>query len=72
MSVPMSSDEIVDDLLERIALGEYPPGARLPSYRELAVLYGVGVTTMSTVIRLLRARGAVYGVAGRGVFVAED
>lgn len=71
MPIPMTSSEIVADLLERIKLGEYPPGTRLPSYRDLAVLYDVGLTTISMVIRLLRARGAVHGVPGRGVYVAD-
>lgn len=44
----------------------------MPSYRELAVEYHVGITTISNVIALLKDRGVVYGEQGRGVFVADD
>lgn len=70
--VPMSSDQIATDLTERIRLGEYAPGSQLPPYRVLADLYGVGITTISTVIRILRERQVVIGVPGRGVFVPDE
>lgn len=65
----MSSDQIFEDLADRIRSGEYPPGTELPSYRELAVLYSVGRTTMSVVLKRLKDAGLVVGVRGRGVFV---
>ena len=68
----MSQDDILEDLADRIRTGEYAPGAQLPSYRELGDLYGVSFSTISMVIRRLKDRGAVYGVPGRGTFVAGD
>lgn len=67
----MSSDQIVSDLVERIGLGEYPPGSQLPTYAALAALYDVSPATIAIVIRLLRDRGVVVGVPGRGTYVAE-
>lgn len=67
----MSAPEIADDLAQRIREGEYAPGSPLPSYRELGDLYSVGYTTVSKVILILRERGLVVGVRGRGVYVAE-
>jgi DNA-binding GntR family transcriptional regulator len=67
----MSAMQIADDLAERIRGGEYPPGSKLPSYRDLMDLYDVGYTTIATVIVILKERGAVVGVQGRGVFVPE-
>jgi DNA-binding GntR family transcriptional regulator len=67
--IPPSAAQIADDLVDRIRSGEYPPGSRLPAYRELANLYDVGMTTISTVIVMLKARGFVVGAQGRGVFV---
>lgn len=67
----MSSDQIYEDLIDRIRTGEYPPGTELPSYRELAKLYSVGRTTISVVLKRLKDAGLVVGVQGRGVFVAE-
>jgi GntR family transcriptional regulator len=34
-------EEIADDLLRRIEAGEFPPGSRLPSRRDLIARYGV-------------------------------
>lgn len=64
--------QIADDLAERIATGEYPPGAQLPSYAQLAVLYDVSVSTASRAIALLTDRRIVEGASGRGVFVPEE
>lgn len=61
--------EIAVDFAERIAIGEYPPGAKLPSYTEIGALYDVSYATAHRAVRLLRTRGLVYGEPGRGVFV---
>lgn len=63
--------QIADDLADRIAKGEYPPGAQLPSYAQIAVLYDVSVSTASRAIALLTDRRIVEGASGRGVFVPE-
>lgn len=68
----MTSREIADDIAALIADGTYPPGSQLPTYRELAVDYGVGRTTISAVMMLLRDRGLVEGAQGQGVFVTGD
>jgi len=60
--------QIADDLADRIARGEYPPGTRLPSYTQLAELYDVSYRTIHRAIRILRHRRVVYGEPGRGVF----
>lgn len=66
----LSYRQIADDLAARIASGEYPPGSRLPSYSQLAVMYSCSVTTAQSAVRLLHERGLTYGSSGRGVFVA--
>lgn len=67
----MSSDAIARDLTERIERGEYPPGTQLPTYAALAKLYNVAPATIALVIRILKERGVVVGVQGRGTFVPE-
>ena len=67
----MSSGQIVDDLAERIRVGEYAPGTQLPTYASLAALYDVSPATIAIVIRILRERGLVIGVPGRGTYVAQ-
>lgn len=71
-TVPLNADQIARDLTERIAAGEHgPPGTQLPTYARLAALYSVSESTITKVIGLLRERGVVVGVPGRGTFVAE-
>jgi GntR family transcriptional regulator len=72
MPTPLTYRQIADDIAERIRAGEYPPGAQLPSYTELAALYSVHRATAQRAILVLRERGLVVGVQGRGVFVRED
>lgn len=69
MPKAMSSDQIVEDLADRIQRGQYPPDTRLPTYDELARLYSVSPATIGTVIKVLKAKNLVYGIAGKGVFV---
>lgn len=71
MAIPMSASEIADDLADRIARGEHEPGSRLPSYQDLAVLYGVSTSTIANVVVRLKERGLVVGSQGRGIYVAE-
>ncbi|MGN9775265.1 GntR family transcriptional regulator [Micromonospora sp. H33] len=63
--------EVAEDLSARIRSGEYPPGERLPTYKELADLYKVSVTTVQRAIIILQDRGLVVGLQGRGLWVAE-
>lgn len=72
MPLPMNYRQIADDMSVRIATGEYAPADRLPSYREMRELYGIGGTTTARVYALLVERGIAVGVPGVGVFVAED
>jgi DNA-binding GntR family transcriptional regulator len=68
----MSAEQIARDLTDRITAGEYgEPGSQLPTYAVLASLYSVSDSTIAKVIGLLRERGVVVGVPGRGTFVAE-
>jgi GntR family transcriptional regulator len=72
MSAPWTYRTIAEDVRRRIARREYPPGSRIPSYRDLAGLYGVSVATAQRAVRVLRAAGAAVGMQGRGVFVPKD
>lgn len=67
----MTSEQIADDIADRIASGEYPPHTRLPSKRDLADLYSVSTGTIAEVQRRLRERGLTYAVPGAGVFVED-
>ncbi len=57
--------------LERaITSGTLPPGTCLPPQRELADWLDINFTTVTRAYDICRERGLVYGVTGRGTFVA--
>lgn len=66
----MSSGEIAEDIASRIESGEYKHGEKLPTYQEIADLYGVHFATAARAMRDLRIRGLIVGSPGRGTFVA--
>jgi GntR family transcriptional regulator len=54
----------------RIKSGELKPGARLPPEREMASDFGVAYDTVRRAAALLRERGLIITVHGRGTYVA--
>jgi GntR family transcriptional regulator len=62
---------IAEDIQRRIRRREYPPGSKIPSYRDLSLLYGVSIATVQRAVRVLRLAGVVVGFQGKGVFVAQ-
>lgn len=71
--MPRISDRqrIAQDIREKIASGEYRPGDKLPSLRELIVLYGVSAEPVRSALLILQAEGLLEGHQGKGVFVSE-
>ena len=63
--------QVADHIAARIESGELAPGSRLPAERELATVYGVAYDTVRRANELLRERGLIVTVHGRGTFVAE-
>lgn len=64
-------EQIADDLTERIASGEFPPGSKLPSRRELIEHYGVTEPVIDRAMQVLRIKGMTETLPGVGVFVRE-
>jgi DNA-binding FadR family transcriptional regulator len=66
-------EHIADRLVTAIALGEFVPGQRLPSERELASALGVSRTTIREAIQRLSALGYVEVRRGRtgGAYVLD-
>ena len=63
--------QVADHIAGRIESGDLAPGDRLPPERELAVVYGVAYDTIRRANELLRERGLIITVHGRGTFVAD-
>jgi GntR family transcriptional regulator len=59
--------QLANYLARKIETGELT--GRLPSERDLATEYGVAYGTVRRAIELLRERGLVQSVHGRGAFV---
>jgi GntR family transcriptional regulator len=60
---------VAEDIEARIRSGELAPGARLRSERDLAGFYGRSYGTIRKAVALLRQRGLVATVHGRGNYV---
>jgi len=61
--------QVADHLAARIASGELAPGSRLPAELDLAAEYGVAYHTVRGAVKLLRERGLVVTLRGRGTYV---
>jgi len=62
--------ELAEELEGAILRGEYRPGARLPSERQLAARHGVNRHTAGQALSHLQSKGLVSRVMGRGTFVS--
>jgi len=62
---------LVDVFAADIRSGRLPPGARLPTHRQLAARHGLALVTASRVYAELEAMGLASGETGRGTFVRE-
>jgi DNA-binding transcriptional regulator YhcF (GntR family) len=58
-------------LRDRIARGDWSPGEKLPSHRELATELGVAPLTVRQVLAQLEEQGLVSRQLGRGTFVRK-
>jgi DNA-binding GntR family transcriptional regulator len=64
-------EEIADDLQARMTAGEFPPGAKLPSRRELIEQYDVTAPVLDRSMQILRVKGLIETLPGVGVYVRE-
>ncbi len=64
-----SSKQLFDQIQFAIASRQYPPGYRLPSTRQLAMITGLHRNTISKVYKQLEETGLVVSHAGSGIFV---
>lgn len=64
--------QLVERLQGRIISGEYPPGSRLDSVRDLAAAFGVNPNTMQRALAELERRELVFTERTAGRFVTTD
>jgi len=70
--MPSKIQTIIDAVQAKIRSGEWPPGTKLPSARELRETYGVSQMTVRTAVDRLRLGGWVVTTPGAGWWVAAD
>jgi GntR family transcriptional regulator len=63
--------QIVEQVRERVAAGDWPPGTELPSIRALAAELRISVITIKRAYLDLETTGIIVTRHGRGSFVAE-
>jgi len=63
------SQQVFEDLQQRILNGEFAPNEKLPSESQLAELYGISRLTVRTALQRLSAVGLVDIRVGEGSFV---
>jgi len=71
LAVGKTSGEIERLFERRIREGGYPPGAQLPTVRELARSIGVNKNTVVRAYQALERKGYLELIRGRGAIVAE-
>lgn len=64
--------QLVEQIQNRIITGEYPPGSKLASVRDLAAEAEVNPNTMQKALTALENMGLVHAVRTSGRFVTED
>jgi DNA-binding FadR family transcriptional regulator len=70
--LPTLVGEVSERITADINRGVLPPGARLPTEREMMLSLGVSRTVVREAVAQLRANGLVTTRQGLGAFVAED
>ena len=67
-----ASTQLYNQICFAIAARHYPPGHRLPSTRQLAMMTGLHRNTISKVYRQLEIDGVVEAMAGSGIYVRDN
>ena len=65
-------DDTADRLRQMIFSGQIKPGELLPSRKELAAQFGVGIATIHEAIKSLNAVGLVESRPGKGTWVSQN
>ena len=64
--------DVTEELRQMIQRGDVAPGEYLPSRRELARQFGVGLSTVHEALQALTALGLVDSRPGKGTWIRED
>ncbi|MBE2267589.1 MAG: GntR family transcriptional regulator [Anaerolinea sp.] len=65
-------EQIKDLLLQGIQKGDYKPGDRIPSERDLSVRFGVSRLTVNKALKELERAGVLIAQVGKGTFISAE
>jgi GntR family transcriptional regulator len=65
-------EQIKDYLLQGIQSGEFKPGDRIPSERDLSTQFSVNRLTVNKAIKELARAGLLYAQVGKGTFISAE
>ena len=68
----LAHEEIIARVKDKIASGEWKPGERLPTTRQLAVDFGLSMTAVREALRVLENQRIVSVEHGRGIYIHND
>ena len=64
--------QVIDQITAKVAIGDWQPGAALPSIRELASANQISVITVKRAYQELERSGVIVTRHGKGSFVDES
>jgi DNA-binding transcriptional regulator YhcF (GntR family) len=64
--------QIADSISEKVMEGQYPPGEKIPSVRDLATEMGVNPNTVMRTYTDLQTRGIIDNKRGIGYYVSNE
>jgi len=64
--------QIMDQIIQRIAVGDWPPNTPLPSIRKLAIEIKVSIITVKRAYLELEREGVIVTQQGKGSWVSDS
>ena len=65
-------EALVEAIIKQIQSGPIEPGTCLPSQRQLAKMFGVGLGSVREAIKILNVMGYLEVIRGKGTFISKD
>ena len=63
---------LAEQIIQQIEAGKLKPGTVLPSQRDLAKMFKVGLGSVREAIKILDVMGYLEVIRGKGTFVSQD
>ncbi len=65
-------EALVAEIIKQIKTGKLTPGTCLPSQRELARMFEVGLGSVREAVKILNVMGYLEVIRGKGTFISKD